>query len=87
MAADPAIRDALIELLPGLQVRMLTGFAAVAKQGAQGAALLADGLAGGTQQPLVERLRIRQARGTVLDHLHVISPDEAGHRLGLVGHA
>jgi predicted butyrate kinase (DUF1464 family) len=87
MAADPAIREPLIELLPGLDVRMLAGFAVVAKQGAQGAALLADGLAGGTLQPLVERLRIRQARGTVLDHLHVISRGEARRRLGLVGHA
>ena len=38
-----------------------------AKQGAQGAALLADGLAGGRHAPLVERLRIREASGSVLD--------------------
>lgn len=86
VAADPAIRGPLIELLSGLEVRVLTGFAAAAKQGAQGAALIADGLAGGTLQPLVERLRIRQARGTVLDHLYVISRDEAARRLGLAGH-
>jgi predicted butyrate kinase (DUF1464 family) len=87
MAADPAIRGPLIDLLSGLNVRLLAGFATVAKQGAQGAALIADGLAGGTQQPLVERLRIREARGTVLDHLHVISRSEAGRRLGLGSNA
>jgi predicted butyrate kinase (DUF1464 family) len=87
MAEDADITSSLTELLSGLQVRLLQGFATVAKQGAQGAALIADGLAGGKLQPLVERLRVRQARGTVLDHLHVISRRDAGRRLGLVGHA
>ncbi|HXG12714.1 MAG TPA: DUF1464 family protein [Gemmataceae bacterium] len=39
------------------------------KHAAQGAALLADGLAGGRHAPLVERLRLRAAAGTVLDWL------------------
>ena len=39
------------------------------KEAAQGAALLADGLAGGAHQPLVGRLRLRDASGTVLDGL------------------
>ncbi len=39
------------------------------KAAAQGAALLADGLAGGIFAPLVERLRLREATGTVLDGL------------------
>ena len=64
-------------------VRTLAGFAAIAKQGAQGAALIADGLAGGAQRPLVDRLRIREARGTVLDHLIFISPAAARRRLGI----
>ena len=83
-AIDPDIggplRPALADIGP---VRTLTGFATTAKQGAQGAALLADGLAGGRHQELVERLGIREARGTVLDHLHVISPAAARRRLGL----
>jgi predicted butyrate kinase (DUF1464 family) len=66
-----------------LVVRRLEGFALVAKQGAQGAALLADGLAGGQHETLVQRLRIREARGTVLDHLHVINRATARRRLGL----
>jgi predicted butyrate kinase (DUF1464 family) len=64
-------------------VRLLTGFAATAKQGAQGAALLADGLAGGSERQLVDRLRIREAKGTVLDHLVFISPAAARFRLGI----
>jgi predicted butyrate kinase (DUF1464 family) len=39
------------------------------KHAAQGAALLADGLAGGQFAPLVEHLRLPEAGGTVLDFL------------------
>jgi predicted butyrate kinase (DUF1464 family) len=79
--------DLLVQLETALGgavvVRRLDGFALTAKQGAQGAALLADGLAGGSHQGLVHHLRIREARGTVLDHLHVIAPATARRRLGL----
>jgi predicted butyrate kinase (DUF1464 family) len=64
-------------------VHRLGGFARTAKAAAQGAAILADGLAGGGWQPVTDALRIRFARGTVLDHLVVISPDHARRRLGL----
>jgi len=62
---------------------LLTGFASEAKEGAQGAALIADGLAGGRAAELVDTLGIREASGTVLDHLHVISPAAARKRLGI----
>ena len=88
LARVPSVRDALTARLRGLVaaagVRELTGFAAVAKQAAQGAALLADGLAGGRSAPIVEALGIRDAHGTVLDHLHVISPAAARARLGIL---
>jgi predicted butyrate kinase (DUF1464 family) len=64
-------------------VHVLTGFAAVAKQAAQGAALVADGLAGGRSASLVAVLGIRDAHGTVLDHLYVISQATARARLGI----
>jgi predicted butyrate kinase (DUF1464 family) len=84
MTSEPSVRDPLLAALAGLgEVRMLTGFASRAKQGAQGAAVVADGLAGGTRRDLVDRLRIREAMGTVLDHLHVITPAAARRRLGL----
>ncbi len=70
-------------LAPLAPVRHLRGFAAVAKAGAQGAALIADGLAGGRYASLVETMRLRHAGGTVLDHLVVISPEEARRRLGI----
>jgi predicted butyrate kinase (DUF1464 family) len=83
-AADPAILRRLTAALADLgEVRRLVGFAKQAKQGAQGAALVADGLAGGAHRRLVDRLGIREAKGTVLDHLHIISPAAARRRLGL----
>lgn len=81
--ADHDLLARLQRALSGIEVQRLEGFATVAKQGAQGAALLADGLAGGRYETLVRRLRIREAGGTVLDHLHVIAPATARRRLGL----
>lgn len=84
LGTDPAVRERLAQGLRDLgPVRALTGFAKHAKQGAQGAALIADGLAGGGQRELVDTLRIREASGTVLDHLYVITPRDAKRRLGL----
>jgi predicted butyrate kinase (DUF1464 family) len=60
--------DALGERLAGVaSVRA----AAAAKSAARGAALLADGLAGGRYAPLVECLRVRDAAGGALDHLRM----------------
>mgnify|MGYP003855118543 FL=1 len=52
-------------------VRRVRGIATVAKEAAQGAALMADGLAGGRHAPLVECMRLRDAAGTVLDYLYL----------------
>jgi len=53
-------RVIVLESLPG----------AWAKHAAQGAAILADGLAGGCYAPVVEQLALKTASGTVLDWLH-----------------
>ena len=83
-SADADLVERLRSALTGvIEVRRLEGFALVTKPGAQGAALLASGLAGGRHEALVKRLRIREAHGTVLDHLHLITPATARRRLGL----
>jgi predicted butyrate kinase (DUF1464 family) len=64
-------------------VRGLAGFASVSRQAAQGAALIADGLAGGRSAALVDALGLREACGTALDHLYLISPATARARLGI----
>jgi predicted butyrate kinase (DUF1464 family) len=87
MAAVPRLRtmleDRLTSVARDAEVRPLEGFASVATHAAQGAALVADGLAGGRFAALVDTLEIRRASGTVLDHLYFISPDEARKRLGV----
>src|SRR5436189_297909 len=84
LARVEGVRRAIAQRLEGIApVRLLEGFAAEAKQGAQGGALIADGLAGGRHRELVAALGIREAQGTVLDHLYVISREQARRRLGL----
>jgi predicted butyrate kinase (DUF1464 family) len=73
----------LTDVVPGASLHILSGFAATSKHAAQGAALIADGLAGGRCAALVQTLGIRDAHGTVLDHLHVISQAAARARLGI----
>jgi len=65
-------------------VHVLDGFASVAKHAAQGAALIANGLAGGSARAIVDTLGLRDARGSALDYLTVIPRDAARRRLGLV---
>jgi predicted butyrate kinase (DUF1464 family) len=72
LAQAPGMLEALGERLAGVApVRMVTGLGPHAKAAAQGAAVLADGLAGGRYAALVERLGIADASGSVLDHLRV----------------
>ncbi len=64
-------------------VRMVKGFAKIAKEAAQGAALIADGLAGGNNQNLVDSLKIREASGTVLDYIYFKEIEELRERIGI----
>jgi predicted butyrate kinase (DUF1464 family) len=87
LAVVPGVREQVTARLAAarlpMTVRGLTGFAKVAKTAAQGAALIADGLAGGRASTLVDTLGIRDAQGTVLDHLYVVDPATARARLGM----
>jgi predicted butyrate kinase (DUF1464 family) len=68
LAAAPGVLDALADRLRHVApVRA----AQAAKSAVRGAAILADGLAGGSYAPLVDRMRLREARGGVLDHLRM----------------
>lgn len=64
------LAEALARLAP---VRELAP--AASKHAALGAALLADGLAGGRHRELVDALGLRDARGTVLDHVFLKGAD------------
>jgi predicted butyrate kinase (DUF1464 family) len=65
-------------------VRVPQGFATTAQHAAQGAALIANGLAGGAARAMVDTLGLRDARGSALDYLTVIPREAARRRLGLV---
>lgn len=67
------LREVLSRFAP---VQHSHGFAQVAKEAAQGAALLADGLAGGSRRGLLEAMQIRKASGTILDHLFVCGAEQ-----------
>jgi predicted butyrate kinase (DUF1464 family) len=72
LAQAPGMLDALGERLVAVApVRAVAGLGARAKAAAQGAAVLADGLAGGRFAALVERLGVQDAGGTALDHLRL----------------
>ena len=60
------LREYLVKIAP---VRTIKGFARVAKEAAQGAAIIADGLSGGIYKKLVDVMKIKEAAGTVLDHI------------------
>jgi predicted butyrate kinase (DUF1464 family) len=72
LAGAPGLLEALAERLAGVApVTAATGLGPGARTAAQGAAMLADGLAGGRYAPLVERMRLREASGSALDHLRM----------------
>ena len=72
LAGAPGLLEALTERLAGVApVSAAAGLGPRAKTAAQGAAVLADGLAGGRYGPLVQQLRLREASGGVLDHLRM----------------
>jgi predicted butyrate kinase (DUF1464 family) len=64
----PKLCGGLADLMPELRFHEVPNLpGAWVKQAAQGAVVVADGLAGGRFAPLVERMRLREAAGTVLD--------------------
>ena len=67
----PGVLDAL-----GTRLAHVAPVRSVAKAAAQGAAVLADGLAGGRYAALVERLGVRDASGSALDHLRIHGADQ-----------
>ena len=72
LAQVPGVIEALEQRLAAVApVRLVAGLAADAKAGAHGAAVLADGLAGGRYAALVQRLGVADSSGSALDHLRV----------------
>ena len=76
LCRNERLRRELVKRLQSyVPVRYVEGFAKVAKEAAQGAALIADGLVGGRYKELVEVMELQGAKGTVLDHLYIKDAD------------
>ena len=54
-----------------IDISVLDGKAAVTKQAAEGAAVFANGLAGGKYKQLVDTMRLRESEGTVFSNLYL----------------
>jgi predicted butyrate kinase (DUF1464 family) len=77
LAQAPGVIEALGERLAAVApVRAVAGVRAGASAAAHGAAVLADGLAGGRYAALVDRLGVADATGSALDHLRVHGADQ-----------
>ena len=77
LAQAPGLIEALGERLASVAPgRVVAGLHAQAKAAAYGAAVLADGLAGGRYAALIERLGLAGAGGSALDHLRVHGADQ-----------
>ena len=70
LAHAPGVLEAL-----GDRLATVSPVRPVAKAAARGAAVLADGLAGGRYAALVDRLGVRDASGSALDHLRLHGAD------------
>jgi predicted butyrate kinase (DUF1464 family) len=76
LAKAPGVLEALAGRLAHVApVRMAAGLGGHMTAAAQGAAVLADGLAGGPYAALVDRLGVRDASGSALDHLRIHGAD------------
>jgi len=71
--AEPGEAEFLVEDLAermqqfGFPVTQVQRLGDQSKEAAQGAAIFADGLAGGPSAPLINAMRLRECSGTVLD--------------------
>jgi predicted butyrate kinase (DUF1464 family) len=72
----PAFREPVVAALSRLGRVRCVDVGTKVKAAARGAALIADGLAGGRYRELVEVMRLREARGTVLDELYLTGAEE-----------
>lgn len=72
----PGFREPVVAALSRLGPVRCLDVGTKVKEAARGAALIADGLAAGRYRELVEVMRLREARGTVLDQLYLTGADE-----------
>jgi predicted butyrate kinase (DUF1464 family) len=76
LAHVAGFHDPIVAALSPLAPVRCLDIGGTVKEAARGAALIADGLAGGRYRDLVDVMRLREARGTVLDELYLTGAGE-----------
>ncbi|MHA1487492.1 MAG: DUF1464 family protein, partial [Promethearchaeota archaeon] len=71
-ADNHIIKDEISNNLEGLfSVKLMQTYGSISKHAAQGAAFIANGLLGGEFSPIVNNLKIKEAKGSVLDDIYI----------------
>jgi predicted butyrate kinase (DUF1464 family) len=52
-------------------VNQMKSYSNISKHAAQGAAFIANGLLGGEFEPIISNLKIKEAKGSILDDLYI----------------
>ena len=70
-----SLKNTLTDIAPVNRMRGLPTVE-IAKEAAQGAAIIANGIADGKFKPLINVMKILEAKGTVLDHIYIKEIDK-----------
>ncbi len=54
-----------------LPTRIMKTYSQIAKRAAQGASFIANGILGGKFEPIINNLKIKEARGSILDDIFI----------------
>jgi len=66
------IKDKIINGINiGVPVKLMNSYSSLSKRAAQGAAFIANGLLGGEFEPIVSNLKIKEAKGSILDDIFI----------------
>ena len=68
----PYLRNMIIQGLKDVaSVRLMKSYSQIAKHAAQGAAFIANGLMGGTFEPIINNMKLNEASGSIIDDIFV----------------
>lgn len=68
LVIEDLLKSSLSEIA---KVKEMKTYSQIAKRSAQGAAFIANGLLGGEFKPIIDNLKLKESRGSVLDHIYI----------------
>lgn len=67
-----SIKEILCDRLENLfSVKLMKSYGAISKHAAQGAAFIANGLLGGEFEPIINNMKIKEAKGSILNDIYI----------------